>query len=158
MNQYVEALAIAVPGVIVVNYFEKLASKIYRNAMKRMQQDKFPELQEVKFVILTQGAPEVNWAFLRKDCGDLVAFTIDMRSKRCRPYCAGHVSVDDGDSVTGPTIYVEATVGSESLNTAVADDMETVIAFPDYPDHKVFAYSSGRYNIDVVLIRMDVCS
>jgi hypothetical protein len=109
--------------------------------------------KEVKFVVVDQGAPLIEYAYLRKDAGDLVAISLNMLSKHCRVCFTSYFQTDEGSDVNGPGIYIEATDDSVNLSSRGPRCEDTVLIFPDYPDFKLFATSGGRYTINVVLIR-----
>ncbi len=98
-----------------------------------------------------QGAPILSSerAFIVKKRKDLVALSIDLKSKNCQ--VGATYSSSDGSC----GVDVEATEHSLYLYKSKDLNDFTLITFPKFKGWKVFASSSGRYNIDVCLIRGD---
>ena len=106
-------------------------------------------MEATKLKIVSQGAAKVSGlvvvvAKTRK----LVALDVPMESK----YCRVNASVG-GDE---PGISICTTDESYNLNTDYEGYEDTIISFPEYKGWEHFADSSGRYNIQVCLIKRKI--
>ena len=96
--------------------------------------------------IVSQGAARVSGlvavvAKTRK----LVALDVPMESK----YCRVNASIGNGE----PGISICTTDESYNLNTDFERYEDTIISFPEYIGWEHFADNSGRYDIQVCLIK-----
>ena len=101
----------------------------------------------VELEISHQGAPIVNHTHMVRAASDVIAFHIDMQSKRCNVTCAG----SDADNV--PVVMISANEYSSNLDGTKNRNEMTEVRFPQYPGWSVHSTGSGRYTISVCLTK-----
>lgn len=104
-------------------------------------------VDEVELDITTQGACEVDHSYMMASADNIVAFAIDMKTKRGEilATCAGS---------EGPGIIIGPNEDSLYLHPNKASDSLTEIHFPEYEDGwTVWASDYSRYTITVCLIK-----
>lgn len=94
-----------------------------------------------------RGAALVNSVSQRKKFPTVVCLDIDMKSK----YCEVIANFSGAGEPCG--VFIAPTENSLKLSSAYHKNMPTRVAFPGYEDWHVYATSSGRYTISVVLMK-----
>ncbi|MCO8325956.1 hypothetical protein ABEG10_23170 [Burkholderia cenocepacia] len=104
-------------------------------------------MEEVKFEIGMQGAPRVSHTYIAKQADGIVAFFLEMHSKRCEIVCMG----SDADGT--PIVDIEAGEHGLHLDESKPKDSFTEVRFPDLKGWSVHSTGSGRYTIAICMIR-----
>lgn len=98
--------------------------------------------------ITQQGKPIVSGdaAVVIQEAENIVALSISMESKRC------FVDASYGSSEGDIGIIIDCDENSLFLSEE-AEDTVTLVEFPEYRGWQYFASSSGRYDIQVCLVK-----
>jgi hypothetical protein len=117
------------------------------------------EIKTTKIKVARQGAPIISNknASIVSMHEDIIALTIDMKSKYCKVGSTGSVSTN-WDKLENqlnfiPTINISSTEDSLYLKKGKDLDEDTEISFPEFPNYNVFSTDCGRYSINVTLIK-----
>lgn len=101
----------------------------------------------VRCNVLTQGAIQINHAYVYQGSSVVFAIAVDMRTKRADVFSTG--CNENGY----PTIALEANEGSCHLKKGVKRDAPTEICFPQFKDWSVWSVNVSRYTIAVCLVK-----
>ena len=104
-------------------------------------------IEEVKFEISMQGAPRMSHTYIAKQADGIVAFYLEMHSKRCEIVAMG----SDADET--PVIDISAGDHGLHLDESKPKDAITEVRFPDFKGWSIHSTSSGRYTIAICMIR-----
>lgn len=97
-----------------------------------------------------QGAPVVNNGYVEQIGENVVAISIDLRSK----YCDVISSFSSSNGSCG--VLLAANERSLYLHKTKERDSFTQIEFPDFKNWSVFAWYLGRYTLNVCLVNKNV--
>ncbi|MBU9534604.1 hypothetical protein KTE49_29665 [Burkholderia multivorans] len=104
-------------------------------------------MKEIRFEISMQGAARVSHTYIARQAKGIVAFYLEMHSKRCEIIAMG----SDADGT--PVIDIEAGEYASHLDESNPKDSLTEIRFPDFKGWSVHSTASGRYTIAICMIR-----
>lgn len=102
--------------------------------------------EETRIVIKSQGAPILNDAIVLKRGDEIVAVSIDCKSK----YCEVAFSITGNDSVS---LCIVANERSLNLNEDVPRNTPTIIDLVDFAGWNILCTGAGRYEIYACLIK-----
>ena len=104
--------------------------------------------KQIKIDITNQGAPVINSGIIYKKSKDIVLIEIDLKSKYCNE--VAYV----GDKYPG--ISISAIKESLYLKEDVDKDEPTIIKFPEFEGYYIYASTSGRYTINLCLLKRNL--
>ena len=104
------------------------------------------EAKMIEMVVIHQGAPKVNHAYIEKGYEDMIAVGVDLRSK----YCV--VDAIGGDEEC-PEIFIGTTNESIDLNGNVDRNEPTLIKFPSLSGYRIWCDSISRYTLRICFIK-----
>ena len=106
-----------------------------------------PEYKPVRITIETQGEVLVNQGYVEAEGENVVALTIDLRTKRAEMMGSIWTSSDD---LAG----VMLSAGPDTLHSDESKKgIPTEILFPDYPGYHVHCADVARYTLRVCLVK-----
>lgn len=131
--------------IIITNSILLLGIRLFELAYNKMQN---PEKNDtIKYDILTQGAIEINQAYIHQRSETVVAIFIDMKTKRADILSVG---CDDNNN---PTIMLEANEESVFLKKDVEREKPTEISFPEFKNWDVWSVNVSKYTVFVCLVK-----
>jgi hypothetical protein len=101
----------------------------------------------VRCDVLTQGAIQINHAYVYQGSSVVFAIAVDMRTKRADVLSTGC------DENGYPTVALTANEGSCHLKKGVEREAPTEICFPQFKDWAIWSVDVSRYTIAVCLVK-----
>ena len=103
-------------------------------------------LELVKIEITKQGAPVTDFAYVVNKGDDILALSIEMKSKYCR---VGYFGSNDDV----PHVSIRADEYSIRLHEDHPPGKDTEVSFPDHKGWTVHSAACGRYTFNVCLVK-----